>query len=152
MASLSHEYRKIAAECAELAEAAPSQSGRGSFSAAAKHWMMLAQLAEGKSFLPDPTERSEPMRHHTESSLIPSGKIFGAPVYNTLGEDLGEIQDLMIDGATGRVEFAVVASGGFLGVGRKHYPLPWPDLLFSAGQHGYVVNMSKAELEDASRT
>jgi hypothetical protein len=42
----SHQYRKIAAECARLAQAAPSQTGRGSFSAAAKHWMNLAQLVE----------------------------------------------------------------------------------------------------------
>jgi sporulation protein YlmC with PRC-barrel domain len=89
------------------------------------------------------------MRHHTESSLIPSGKIFGAPVYNTLGEDLGEIQDLMIDETTGRVEFAVVSAGGFLGIGQNRYPLPWPVLHYSAEQHGYIVNMSKAEFERA---
>lgn len=91
------------------------------------------------------------MGHHAESSLIPSGKISGAHVYNTMGESLGEIEDLMIDEVTGRVEFAVVSSGGFLGIGRKHYPLPWPVLLYNPDQHGYVVNMSKAEVEDARR-
>jgi sporulation protein YlmC with PRC-barrel domain len=80
-----------------------------------------------------------------------AGSPCGAHVYNTMGESLGEIEDLMIDEITGRVEFAVVSSGGFLGRGRKHYPLPWPVLLYNSEQHGYVVNMSKAEVEDAGR-
>jgi len=92
------------------------------------------------------------MGPHTESSLIPSGQISGAHVSNTMGESLGEIHDLMIDKITGRVEFAVISSGGFLGLGQKHYPLPWPVLLYDPERYGYVVNMSKAELEDASRT
>jgi len=91
------------------------------------------------------------MGQHTESSLIPSGKISGAQVYNTMGESIGEIEDVMINEVTGRVELAIVSSGGFLGIGRKHYPLPWPDLLYSAEQHGYVVNKSRAEFEHAGR-
>jgi sporulation protein YlmC with PRC-barrel domain len=92
------------------------------------------------------------MKHHMESSLIPSGNISGARVYNTMGESLGEIEELMIDQNTGRVEFAVISSGGFLGIGQKHYPLPWPVLLYKAQQHGYVVNLSKAELDHTGRT
>jgi sporulation protein YlmC with PRC-barrel domain len=91
------------------------------------------------------------MRHHIESSLIPSGNISGAHVYNTMGQSLGEIEELMIDEITGRVEFALISAGGFLGIGQKHYPVPWQVLLYNAEQHGYVVNMSKTELEDAGR-
>jgi hypothetical protein len=47
------EYRKTASECARLAQAAPSQRGRVTFSAAAKHWTMLARLAEKNSTHPE---------------------------------------------------------------------------------------------------
>jgi PRC-barrel domain len=59
------------------------------------------------------------------SSLISSDKVEGTEVYNRQGEKLGSIHSVMIDKVSGKVAYAVMSFGGFLGMGR---PLPPPAL------------------------
>jgi len=49
----------------------------------------------------------------------------GDSVVNRQGEKLGEIRDIMIDVPSGRVGYAVLSSGGFLGMGDKLFAIPW---------------------------
>lgn len=53
-------------------------------------------------------------------------------VYNAAGERLGEIEEIILDTRTGCVRYVVLALGGFLGIGRKRFAIPWsaltPDL------------------------
>jgi sporulation protein YlmC with PRC-barrel domain len=59
------------------------------------------------------------------ASLISAGKVQGTNVYNTNGDSLGEVYDVMIDKLSGKVAYAIMSFGGFLGVGERYHPLPW---------------------------
>ncbi len=85
----------------------------------------------------------------TTGSLIAAGKVDGTTVYNTQGEKLGNVDDIMIDKASGRAIYAVMSFGGFLGMGESQHPLPWSQLKYDTGMGGYVVNLDKKKLEGA---
>ena len=89
------------------------------------------------------------MEAHEIGNLIASSKVEGTAVYNTAGESLGEIDDLMIDKLSGKVAYAIMSFGGFLGMGNQYHPLPWSVLKYDAGRGGYVVNLDKQQLEGA---
>ena len=65
------------------------------------------------------------------------------------GNDLGSISELIIDPGTGRVAYAVVELGGFLGIGDADFPVPWA--LFAPAGDGYVLNVPKDTLTNAPR-
>ena len=85
----------------------------------------------------------------TTGSLIPAEKVNGTNVYNLRGEKLGEVEDIMIDKASGRAIYAVMSFGGFLGIGEKQHPLPWSSLTYDKEKDGFVVNLDKRMLEQA---
>jgi len=85
------------------------------------------------------------------SSTISSDRVEGTPVYNATGDKLGSIDYLVIDKLSGRVRYAVLEFGGFLGMGSDRYPLPWNMLKYDTAQDGYVVPLDKAQLENAPR-
>ena len=82
-------------------------------------------------------------------SLISAGKVQGTNVYNTQGKSLGEVYDVMIDKMTGKIAYAVMSFGGFLGIGNRFHPLPWNSLKYDTRQGGYVVGLTKSQLEGA---
>lgn len=88
---------------------------------------------------------------NTASSVISSDKVNGTVVYNPNGEKLGSIDHLMIDKLSGQVRYAVMEFGGFLGIGTDRYPLPWNSMKYDTGLEGYVVSLSKEQLENAPR-
>jgi hypothetical protein len=57
-------------------------------------------------------------------ALIASDKVEGTPVYRSNGEKIGHIDNVMIDKRSGKVAYAVLSFGGFLGLGQDHNPLP----------------------------
>jgi hypothetical protein len=90
------------------------------------------------------------MEHQDETaSLISTEKVAGTEVYNTAGDHLGEIHEVMLDKKSGRVAYAVMSFGGFLGMGNRYHPLPWNTLKYDTRQGGYVVGMTKQQLEGA---
>lgn len=82
-------------------------------------------------------------------SLISAGKVQGTNVYNTAGDSLGDIHDVMIDKKTGKITYAIMSFGGFLGIGERYHPLPWSTLKYDTRQGGYVVGLTKDQLEKA---
>ena len=82
-------------------------------------------------------------------SLISADKVSGTEVYNRKGENLGEVKDVMLDKQSGRVAYAIMSFGGFVGLGRNYYPLPWSTLHYDTKQKGYVVDLDKDVLEGA---
>jgi len=82
-------------------------------------------------------------------ALIAADKVQGTAVYNTAGENLGSIQDVMIDKKSGNVAYAIMSFGGFLGIGNKYHPLPWSMLKYDTSKGGYVVSLSRSMLEKA---
>jgi hypothetical protein len=81
--------------------------------------------------------------------LIAADKVEGTAVYNRAGEKLGSVENVMIDQLSGKVAYAVMSFGGFLGMGENHHPLPWQVLHYDAGAGGYVVDLDKKLLERA---
>jgi sporulation protein YlmC with PRC-barrel domain len=89
------------------------------------------------------------MTKPTGGRLIAADKVNGTNVYNTAGEKIGSVEDVMIDKTSGRIAYAVMSFGGFLGMGEKHHPLPWSTLRYDQEKGGYVVPVSKEQLQDA---
>ena len=83
------------------------------------------------------------------STLIAADKVQGTYVFNTGGDRLGSIHDLMIDKKTGEVAYAIMAFGGFLGVGDSYHPLPWSLLKYNTNLGGYLVDIDQSQLEEA---
>jgi sporulation protein YlmC with PRC-barrel domain len=81
--------------------------------------------------------------------LIAADKVEGTAVYNMGQEKIGTIENVMIDKQTGKVAYAVMSFGGFLGMGDSHYPLPWSMLRYDTRVGGYIVNLDKKKLEGA---
>jgi hypothetical protein len=61
-------------------------------------------------------------------SLIGSDKVEGTAVYGADDQKIGSVQRVMIDKISGKVAYAVVSFGGFLGMGEDYYPMPWPNI------------------------
>ena len=85
------------------------------------------------------------------TTVISSDRVEGTSVYNSMGDKLGSIDDLMIDKHSGQVRYAVLEFGGFLGMGSDRYPMPWNMLKYDTDLGGYVVPLDKAKLENAPR-
>jgi hypothetical protein len=81
--------------------------------------------------------------------LIAAGKVAGTPVYDREGARLGTIEDIMLDKRSGRVAYAVMSFGGFLGIGERVHPLPWSVLRYDTSLGGYVVDLDRDRLEGA---
>jgi len=94
-------------------------------------------------------DRSRPLQRDETTLLISSDKVDGTPVYATDGEKIGHVDHLMIGKRSGRVEYAVMSFGGFLGIGESYHPLPWDALDYDTERGGYVVNIDKEKLESA---
>ena len=65
-------------------------------------------------------------------------------VYNTQGENLGEVYDVMIDKVSGKIAYAVMSFGGFLGIGNRYHPLPWSTLKYDTRQQGLCGRLNEA--------
>lgn len=83
--------------------------------------------------------------------VISSDKVQGTSVYNSAGEKLGSIDDLVIDKRSGLVRYAALEFGGFLGIGTDRYPLPWSLLKYDTSLDGYVVPLRQDQLDQAPR-
>jgi sporulation protein YlmC with PRC-barrel domain len=81
--------------------------------------------------------------------LISASKVQGTPVYDTEGGRLGHVEDVMLHKVSGKVAFAVLSAGGFLGIGERLSPLPWSMLTYDTGRGGYLVPIGKAQLQGA---
>jgi len=75
--------------------------------------------------------------------------INGDKVINMAGEHLGKIEDLMIDLENGRIAYAVLSFGGFLGFGNKLFAVPWEALSVRPHEHAFALDVSKEILEKA---
>ena len=89
--------------------------------------------------------------NRSSSDVISSDRVEGTSVYNSAGDKLGSIDDLMIDKRSGQVRYAVMEFGGFLGMGTDRYPLPWNMLKYDLDRGGYVVPLDKDTLDGAPR-
>lgn len=85
----------------------------------------------------------------TDRTLIVATRVKDTAVYNTFGDKIGTIVDMLIERASGRVVYVLMSFGGFLGIGEKVHPLPWDVLRYNTEWKGYVIPFTKEELTNA---
>ncbi|GHF71862.1 PRC-barrel domain-containing protein [Seohaeicola zhoushanensis] len=81
--------------------------------------------------------------------LVSSDNVNGTDVYGRDGAHIGAIDHLMIDKASGKVAYAVMGFGGFLGLGEDYRPVPWGKLTYDPVQGGFVTDLTEAEVQGA---
>lgn len=91
---------------------------------------------------PDPRKGPGP-------ELMSAHSLLRNDVYNRQSESLGAIKEIMIDMRSGRVAYAVMTFGGFLGMGGKLFAVPWEALTLDTKEHHFILNVDKTRLEDA---
>lgn len=82
-------------------------------------------------------------------NVMAADTLTGDKVVNSQKEDLGKIEHLMIDLEKGRVAYAVLSFGGFLGMGDKLFAIPWSALTIDTGEKQFVLDVDKQRLERA---
>ena len=86
---------------------------------------------------------------HPNHQLISGEDVEGTLVYGPGANQIGEIDHLLIDKASGRVAYALISFGGFLGLGHSHYPIPWAALKYDTKFGGFVTGTTEETLRDA---
>ncbi len=85
------------------------------------------------------------------ASLIASDKVDGTAVFGVDGERIGSIKRIILEKRGGRVAYAVLSFGGFLGIGDDYYPLPWEKLTYDESVDGYRIDLTREQIERAPR-
>ena len=94
-------------------------------------------------------ENSDAVLDQSDHPLILSSRVLREPVFNQEGERIGHLDDLSIEKVSGRVVYAIMSFGGFLGMGEKFHPLPWSLLDYDIERAGFVVPLNRSVLENA---
>lgn len=81
--------------------------------------------------------------------VMDAATLIGDKVVNAKEENLGKIEAIMLDVTTGRIAYAVLSFGGFLGMGTKLFAIPWFALTLDAAEKRFVLDVSKERLENA---
>jgi sporulation protein YlmC with PRC-barrel domain len=85
----------------------------------------------------------------TGKPLIESDRVEGTAVYDPNGKHLGSIKRLMIEKISGKVAYAVMSFGGFLGMGEDEHTIPWRKLNYDTGLGGYRTDITEDQLRGA---
>ena len=93
----------------------------------------MAQMQPGKTF----------------GLVLSASTLKGDKVVNRQGEDLGKIEELMIDLDRGRIAYAVLSFGGFLGMGDKLFAIPWQAFGVDTAEKRLVLNADKELMKKA---
>ncbi|CAE6865496.1 hypothetical protein R75465_07924 [Paraburkholderia aspalathi] len=81
--------------------------------------------------------------------VMAAATLAGNTVLSADGDDVGKIRDIMLDVRTGRVAYAVLASGGFLGIGGKLLAIPWHTLTLDMSRKCFVLAASSGQIRNA---
>ena len=76
--------------------------------------------------------------------------LIGDSVKNSQGENLGDLKEIMMDTESGKVSYAVLDFGGFLGIGNKLFAVPWAALSVDTNDHSLILNVDKETLKNAN--
>lgn len=81
--------------------------------------------------------------------VMGSDTLCGDDVLNAAGDKLGEVTEIMLDVRGGRIAYAVLSCGGFLGMGDKLFAIPWSALTLDADRKCFILDVDKERLENA---
>lgn len=94
-------------------------------------------------------QRSPDERPTDQLTLADAGTLNGSAVRNEQGDQIGEIENLVLDVKKGELAYAIVGVGGFLGVGEKSVAVPWERLQPGSEPQSFVMNVDRQTLESA---
>ena len=81
--------------------------------------------------------------------IMAASSFEGENVVNPQGETIGEIEEIMLDVRGGRIAYAVLAVGGFLGVAEKYFAIPWHAFTMDTDNHRFILDVDKERLSNA---
>ena len=81
--------------------------------------------------------------------IMAASSFEGETVVNLQGESVGEIEEIMLDVRAGRIAYAVMSVGGFLGIGEKYFAVPWHAFTMDTDNKRFILDVDKARLKDA---
>lgn len=81
--------------------------------------------------------------------VLAASTLAGDSVRNPAGDDLGNVDEIMIDIPSGKVAYAVLSFGGVLGMGNKLFAVPWNSLKVDEDEKCFILDMDKNSLENA---
>jgi sporulation protein YlmC with PRC-barrel domain len=82
----------------------------------------------------------------TDACLLKTTSLIKDDVYDAAGQFRGQIEEILIDAHSGCVRYAVLALGGFLGIGRKRFPVPWSSLTPDINHRRCIVDVTLMRL------
>ena len=89
------------------------------------------------------------MRGNDHPMVMSASTLIGDNVRNDQGEDLGKLEEIMLDLDSGCIAYAVLSFGGFLGLGDKLFAIPWEALTVDTDTEEIVLNVPQERLENA---
>jgi sporulation protein YlmC with PRC-barrel domain len=92
-------------------------------------------------------KKTDPERRYRR--VLSASSLAGDSVKNAAGEDLGKVDEIMIDIPSGRVAYAVLSFGGVLRMGNKLFAVPWDVLTVDEDRKCFILNVDRATLENA---
>jgi sporulation protein YlmC with PRC-barrel domain len=84
-----------------------------------------------------------------ETKLLETSRVPGTPVFSMSHDNIGEVDELVVDTETGKVRYGILSFGGLLGIGKRYFPIPWRAMRWHPELGGYVVGITQAQLESA---
>lgn len=87
--------------------------------------------------------------HGPGPEVMAAHMLHGTAIVNAQGYPLGRIEHIVLDVQRGRVAYAVLSFGGFLGLGEKYFAVPWNALTLDADRRRFIVNVDRGVLESA---
>jgi len=105
---------------------------------------------DGKGYASSEDSGKNPRnQENRKRRVLGAGTLTGDRVRNQAGDDLGKIEEIMIDLENGRVAYAVLSFGGFLGIGDKLFMVPWGAMKVDQTTHEFVLDARREQLEQA---
>lgn len=83
------------------------------------------------------------------TTAIRAKKVIGTSIKDSSGATIGKVEDIVLDKLSNNIMFTIVGFGGLLGMGEKYHPVPWSILDYDEREGGYVVNLTKDQLQRA---
>jgi sporulation protein YlmC with PRC-barrel domain len=120
---------------------------RDMFAALLAIWGLLLALEALAQGAPTPAPGASPSLQ--DAVLLRSKTLFDYRVKSQQGEDLGKIEEVMIDMEMGRMAYAVLSFGGFLGLGNKWVPVPWDAVALQPDEKVLLLKLEKEKLQKA---
>ncbi len=99
--------------------------------------------------MPSKSRVSNSMDIRLGATVLSASTISGDEVFNLQDENLGKIQDIMLDVDDGRIRYAVLASGGFLGMGNRLFAIPWDALRIDRENKRFMLDVDVERLKNA---